>query len=135
MGYGLLASIALVSEFTLLTLLGPALTVFLGRLPIRLTVQALAATVLWWPVQYLLLGGRVGWRALLPGAALTGAGQAGAILVSGLYLPIAISHGAERYGLVGVAIALSWLVVFGLLLVVAAVLSAELARSSVTRGS
>ena len=136
LGYGLLASIALVSEFTLLTLLGPALTVFLGRLPIRLTVQALAATVLWWPVQYLLLGGRVGWRALLPAAALTGAGQAGAILVSGLYLPIAISHGAERYGLVGVAIALlSWLVVFGLLLVVSAVLSAELTRGRITSGS
>ena len=77
LGYGLLASLALVGEFTLLTLLGPALTVFLGGLPIRLTAQALAATVLWWPVQYLLLGGRVGWRALLPGAALTGAGQAG----------------------------------------------------------
>jgi membrane protein len=136
LGYGLLASITLVSEFTLLTLLGPALTVFLGSLLIRLTVQALAATVLWWPVQYLLLGGRVGWRALLPGAALTGAGQAGAILVSGLYLPIAISHEAERYGLVGVAIALlSWLVVFGLLLVVSAVLSAELARGPITPGS
>jgi membrane protein len=136
LGYGLLASLALVGEFTLLTLLGPALTVFLGGLPIRLTAQALAATVLWWPVQYLLLGGRVGWRALLPGAALTGAGQAGAILASGLYLPIAISHGVERYGLVGVAIALlSWLVVFGLLLVVSAVLSAELARGPITSGS
>jgi membrane protein len=72
----------------------------------------------------------------LPGAALTGAGQAGAILVSGLYLPIAISHEAERYGLVGVAIALlSWLVVFGLLLVVSAVLSAELARGPITPGN
>jgi membrane protein len=128
LGHGLLASVALISEFVLLALLGPVLMMFLGSLAIRLTVQALCATALWWPVQYLLLGGRIGWRVLLPGAALTGGGQAGAILVSGLYLPFAISHGAERYGLVGVAIALlSWLVVFGLLLVVSAVLSAELA--------
>jgi membrane protein len=88
LGDGVLASTALISEFVLLTLFGPVLTVFLGSLPIRLTVQALCATALWWPVQYLLLGGRIGWRVLLPGAALTGGGQAGAILVSGLYLPM-----------------------------------------------
>lgn len=130
LGHGVLASMALISEFVLLALFGPVLAVVVDSPLIRLTVQALCATALWWPVQYLLLGGRIGWRVLLPGAALTGGGQAGAILVSGLYLPIAINHEAERYGVVGVAIALlSWLVVFGLLIVISAVLSAELART------
>ncbi|HWM60244.1 MAG TPA: YhjD/YihY/BrkB family envelope integrity protein [Pseudonocardia sp.] len=131
LGHGLLASAALIGEFALFTLLGPVRAVLVDSLAIRLTVQALAATVLWLPVVYLLLGGRVGFRALLPGAALTGAGQSVAIVVAGLYLPIAIGHEADRYGLFGIAIALlSWLVVLGLLLVVSAVLSAELTRNS-----
>jgi len=128
LGYGLLAAVALISEFALLTLLGPVATALVGYRSAGIAVQAVGATLLWWPVQYLLLGGRVGWRALLPGAALTGIGQAVVILVSGVYLPIAIGHQADRYGLVGVAIALlSWLVVLGLLLVVSAVVSAEVA--------
>ena len=135
LGHGLLASAALIGEFALLTLLGPVRAVLVDSLAIRLTVQALAATVLWLPVVYLLLGGRVRWWALLPGAALTGAGQSGAIVVAGLYLPIAIGHDADRYGLFGIAIALlSWLVVLGLLLVVSAVLSAELTRNPMTPG-
>jgi membrane protein len=52
-------------------------------------------------------------------------------VVAGLYLPVAIGHEADRYGLFGIAIALlSWLVVLGLLLVISAVLSAELTRNS-----
>jgi len=130
LGHGLLASAALIGEFALFTLLGPVRAVLVDSLAIRLTVQALAATVLWLPVVYLLLGGRVGFRALLPGAALTGAGQSVAIVVAGLHLSIAIGHEADRYGLFGIAIALlSWLVVLGLLLVVSAVLSAELTRN------
>ena len=73
LAHGLLASAALIGEFALFTLLGPVRAVLVDSLAIRLTVQALAATVLWLPVVYLLLGGRVGFRALLPGAALTGA--------------------------------------------------------------
>jgi membrane protein len=49
--------------------------------------------------------------------------------VSGVYLPLSAAHEAARYGAVGVTVAfVSWLVVLGLLLVVAAVVGAELAR-------
>lgn len=112
-----------------LALVGPALVLLDGRLAVELVVHAVAATLLWWPVQRVLLGGRVAWRALLPGAALTGIGQALVVAVSAVRLPAALSREATRYGLLGVAVALlSWLVVLGLLLVLSAVLGAELAE-------
>ncbi|WP_248504788.1 ribonuclease BN [Streptomyces sp. D2-8] len=39
-----------------------------------IVLSLLSATLLWWWSQHLLLGGRVGWRSLLPGAVLAGAG-------------------------------------------------------------
>lgn len=60
---------------------------------------------------------------------ITGLGQAVLVLVSGIYLPIAVSHSTERLGIVGIAVALlSWLVILGLVLVVSAVTGAELTR-------
>jgi membrane protein len=45
---------------------------------------------------------------------------------SGIYLQPTIESQAQRYGLIGVAFVLvSWLIVLGLLIVLAAVLSAE----------
>lgn len=129
LGGGLLAATALVGGLGGLALLVLVLALVKGYVLVKLVVHAVAATLLWWPVQRLLLGGRVGWRPLLPGAALTGAGQAVVLVLSGIYLPAAVSREATRYGLIGVAVALvSWLVVLGLLLVLSAVLGAELAR-------
>ena len=126
-GHGLGAAASVVAELALVALLGAVLGGV--GLPFALLGHALAGTLLWWPVQRLLVGGRIGWRALLPGAAVTGVGQAVVVAVSGLYLPVAVAHEAARYGAVGVAVAfVSWLVVLGVLLVVAAVLGAELAR-------
>lgn len=60
---------------------------------------------------------------------MTGVGLGLVVAVSGIYLPVSAAHEAARYGAVGVAVAfVSWLVVLGLLLVVAAVVGAELAR-------
>ncbi|MDN5915813.1 MAG: YihY/virulence factor BrkB family protein [Pseudonocardia sp.] len=133
MAFGLLAAIALVGEFALLAFLGPVFSGLVDGTAPGLVVRAAAAVLLWWPILYLLLGGRVGWRTLLPGAALTGGGQTVVIMVSGVYLPAAVSREATRYGLIGVAMALlSWLVVLGLLLVVSAVVSAELVRPVTT---
>jgi membrane protein len=90
-------------------------------------VQAVGAAALWWAVLRLLLGGRVTWRALLPGAVITGVGQSLVMLVSGLVVPAFVERESARYGLIGTAFVLvSWLVVLGVLLVVAAVTSAEL---------
>jgi membrane protein len=90
-------------------------------------VEALAATALWLAVLRLLLAGRVSWRALLPGAVITGVGQSLVMLLSGLIVPVFVERESARYGLIGGAFVLvSWLVVLGILLVVAAVISAEL---------
>lgn len=129
-GHSVVAAAALVGEFVLIALLGPVLTHLLSSLPLGLLGHALIATVLWWPVQHLLLGGRVAWRPLLPGSVATGVGQAVVIGLSGVYVPAVVTREAGRYGAVGAAVALvSWLVVLGMLLVVAAVLGAELART------
>jgi len=131
LGHGLYAAAALVAEFTLIALLGPLLTRLVGVLPLGILTHALVATVLWWPVQRLLLGGRVGWAALLPGAAMTGLGQAVLVGGYGLYMPLLISRDATRYGIFGIAVAIvSWLVVLGVLLVASALFGAECARAS-----
>ncbi len=132
LGHGLISATTLVGGFTALVLLGPALAAMNSHVVLVVIIHAGAATLLWWPVQRALLGGRKSWRALLPGAALTGIGQAVVLALSGIYLPVAISYEAAKYGIVGVAVAVvSWLLVLGLLLVLSATLSAELAREPI----
>ena len=129
LGRGFLAAAALIGGFAALVALGPILTVLDGHVLVELIVNAVAATLLWWPIQHVLLGGRVGWRALLPGAVLNGCGQAVVLGLSGIFLPSAVSRASAEYGLIGFAVpVISWLVVLGLLLVLSAILSAELAR-------
>ena len=128
-GHGLAAAVLLVAAPIALFLLGRVLVLLGGHPVLEVVVHTVVAVLLWWAVQRLLLGGRIPWRALLPGAVLTGVGQGVVLAVSTLYLPAALSREASRYGLLGVAVALlSWLVVLGLLLVLSAVLGAELAR-------
>ncbi|ODU04341.1 MAG: hypothetical protein ABS81_10570 [Pseudonocardia sp. SCN 72-86] len=134
-GYGrsLTASAALILELAVLVLLAPILGWLVGSPVVSLVVYAATALILWWPIQFVLLRGRVGWRALLPGAAATGIGQALLVTASGFIVPVAASRAADRLGLLGVAtVLLSWLVVLGVLLVVSAVLGAELAQASRT---
>jgi membrane protein len=129
---GLLSSAALIGGFAALGLLGPALAALGNHVLVDVLLSAVAATLLWWPVQRVLLGGRAGWRELFPGAVLNGVGQALVLALSGLYMPVVISHEAEKYGLIGIAVAVvSWLVILGLLLVLSAVFSAELVREHV----
>jgi membrane protein len=74
-----------------------------------------------------VLGDRVRWRALLPGAVVAGTGQVLVLTASGLYLQPAIESQAQRYGLIGVAFVLvTWMIALGLLLVLGAVLGAVL---------
>jgi len=130
---GVLSSAALIGGFATLALLGPVFGMLGDHVVVTLLLGAVAATLLWWPVQRVLLGGRVGWRELFPGALLNGAGQALVLALSGLYMPAVISHEAAKYGLVGVAVAVvSWLVILGLLLVLSAVVSAELVGGAQT---
>jgi membrane protein len=98
-----------------------------GGLIASLVAQTCAAVPGWWLATRLLLSRRVGWRLLLPGAvvsalALVLVSQAGA-----LYVPYLIERNTERYGVIGVAIALiSWLIVLALMVVSSAVVGAQL---------
>jgi membrane protein len=127
LGAGLLGAAVLVGEIGALVVLAPAVG-GIGAIAV-LVLRAAAGALVWWTVLRLLLGGRVGWRPLLPGAGVTGIGQAVVMTLSGLVLPDLIERESARFGLIGVAFVLvSVLVVLGLLLVFSAVLGAELAR-------
>ena len=91
---------------------------------------ALGYALLLWPVSRLLVDGRVGWRALLPGAVLGGLVIALVARVSqALWLPRALAASEERYGALGVAFTyLSLLYVIAWGLIAALALGAALVR-------
>jgi membrane protein len=134
-GYGVLAATVLVAEVTALLLVAPLLAEVPGAVLVTALVRIVPSILVWWPVQRLLVGGHLGWRALLPGAVVAGVGQAVVMAAAGLYVPDQVASQSARFGLIGVAFVLvSWLVALGLLLVLGAVLGAELgARSHVTQ--
>ncbi|MER5865892.1 YhjD/YihY/BrkB family envelope integrity protein [Kitasatospora sp. NPDC002040] len=72
----------------------------------------LLATALWWWTQHLLLGSRVRWYPLLPGALLAGAAMTGLGVAAQIYLPGAVSRSVTKFGPYGVVFtSLSWLIV------------------------
>ena len=72
------------------------------------------AVVFWTVSPYLLLLGKVGWRAALPGGIATGLCLTGLNIFSALVLSSSIVSGDENYGPVGVVTALlSYLIGFG----------------------
>ncbi|MGW5615275.1 ribonuclease BN [Streptomyces sp. NPDC003877] len=76
-----------------------------------LTLSLLSATLLWWWSQHLLLGGRVGWGPLLPGAAPAAATTVLLSRVAPLVLPAAMERSLAEFGVLGpVFTFLSWLI-------------------------
>ncbi|MGI5197293.1 YhjD/YihY/BrkB family envelope integrity protein [Streptomyces sp. CA-288835] len=74
-------------------------------------LSLLSATLLWWWSQHLLLGGRIGWRNLLPGALLAGTGTVGLSWAAGLFVPTAMERSLQEFGPLGpVFTFLSWLI-------------------------
>jgi len=70
----------------------------------------------WWSV-HLLLGGRVGWKALIPTAIVTGVCLAGFRAFTLIYLSNNIVSNFDRYGPIGVVFALlSWMIGFAVVL-------------------
>jgi membrane protein len=129
--HGILGAVALVGEVVVILLAGLVLDGLPGAALVTVVVGLVLSVLLWWPVQRLLLGGRVGWRRLLPGAVLSGLGQVVVIALSGAYLQVAIERQAAEYGLIGVAFVLvSWLIALGFLLVLGAVVGAEAAADT-----
>ncbi|MCZ4117990.1 YhjD/YihY/BrkB family envelope integrity protein [Streptomyces sp. H39-S7] len=75
-------------------------------------VQFVSATLLWWWTQRLLLGSRIPWLPLLPGAMLVSAGVLGVAAWSGIYMPRAVERSLRQFGPFGsLFVLLSWLIV------------------------
>ncbi|GAA2335449.1 hypothetical protein GCM10010246_19310 [Streptomyces cuspidosporus] len=80
----------------------------------RLWVGIVGTVLFFWWSQRVLLGGRIGWGALLPGALATGVGLVGLRWFSQLVFSPLIASSAVSYGPVGtVLVVQSWLVGVG----------------------
>lgn len=107
---------------------------WIALIPIYLTLRPLVSGLAggWWQIAgslllgagawlatpYILLGRRLNWRQLVPGAVFTSLGMTALGGVSLIYLPHSVSSSARHYGAIGVAFSLlSWLVLVGFVLV------------------
>jgi membrane protein len=90
-------------------------------------LATLIGVAVWWWTPFLLLGGRVRARALVPGAILTAAAQLVLTLVSAVYLPRAVRSSEANYGPIGTVFAIeSWFIVVAGVIVVGSIIGAEL---------
>ncbi|MER6570993.1 YhjD/YihY/BrkB family envelope integrity protein [Streptomyces sp. NPDC001093] len=84
---------------------------------------------LWWWTQHLLLGGKVGWKPLLPGALITATVLTTLAVTARVYMPRALDRALASYGSVGsVFVLLSWLIVVCVATAVAVSVGAVLAQ-------
>jgi membrane protein len=96
----------------------PLVTGIAGGAPARIVASLLLGAGAWLLTPYVLLGRRMEWRRLLPGAVLAALGMTALAGFSLVYLPHSIASSARRFGAMGVAFALlSWLVLAGFVLV------------------
>jgi membrane protein len=87
----------------------------------RVVLSIVVSGVVWLIAPYVLLGRRVPWRRLAPMAAMTGVGMTGLGLASAIWMPHSVAVSAGQFGTIGIAFALlSWLVGYGMVLVVTA---------------
>jgi membrane protein len=83
----------------------------------RIVIFVAIGVVFFWWGQHFLLGGRVSWGLLLPGAIATVVGLSGLRAFSALVFDPMIVSSAEDYGVVGVVLVfLSWLIGVGFVL-------------------
>ncbi len=111
-------------------------TTTLRQVPLAgVAVASLSAVLFFWWSQRMLLGGRVRWRALLPGAVATVIGLLGLRVFSMLVFSPTIASNALAYGPVGTLLVVqSWLVGVGVVVfggaLVGRVLYEELPRAA-----
>lgn len=103
-------------------------TTILGLTGFRYEIAAVGVVTLsvyaalWLYVPWLLLAGRIPVRLLVPGAVTSGLGLMVMTYVSQIYMPLALTSSATRFGPIGVAFTyLSWLFAAAFVLVVATV--------------
>ncbi|MEU6932514.1 ribonuclease BN [Streptomyces sp. NPDC046385] len=95
--------------------------------PARGVVTTLVGTLFFWWSQRILLAGRVGWGALLPGAVATMLGLLGLRIFSRLVFSPLIASGAVAYGAFGTFLVVqSWLVGVGVVVFGGALVGAVL---------
>lgn len=95
-----------------------------------IALQLAVGTGGWLLVVWIFLDRRVSPLRLLPGAVFAAAAHTVASWWVSVYLPGLMSRQAERYGPIGVSLALvSWLVVIGVLIVAVGIVGAELDRA------
>ncbi|MGW7202784.1 ribonuclease BN [Streptomyces sp. NPDC054837] len=76
-----------------------------------IVLSLLSATLLWWWSQHFLLGGRIGWWSLLPGALLAGTGTVLLSRGARVLVPTAMERSLDEFGPLGpVFTFLSWLI-------------------------
>jgi membrane protein len=93
--------------------------------------QTLVAVAFWWVISYLLAAGRVQWLHLLPGAAAGGVAQSLAGFWSVTFLPSILERDVDRYGSIGVALAIvTWLIVASGITVGVGIVGAQIARAA-----
>jgi membrane protein len=89
----------------------PPLADVTGSAAGQITVSLVLAAAAWTATPYLLLGRRLPWRRLLPGALLSAVGMTGLAATSIIWFPRTLATSADQFGVIGVAFALlSWLV-------------------------
>ncbi|MDQ3758111.1 MAG: YihY/virulence factor BrkB family protein [Actinomycetota bacterium] len=95
--------------------------------PLGVVVTMAVAFGLWLWTSKVLPNVDVGWRALVPGAVLGTVGLEALKVVGAYYVPKAVASSSDLYGTIGVVFAiLAWLLLFGKLVVYAAVLDVVL---------
>ncbi|MFD6974516.1 YhjD/YihY/BrkB family envelope integrity protein [Streptomyces sp. NPDC059979] len=98
---------------TALLFQGPVQQAFGAGRIIGAIIALISGTLLWWWTQHLLLGARVAWLPLLPGAVLVSVGETAVTWASRFYMPRAVNHSMEQFGGLGLVFAvLSWLIMF-----------------------
>ena len=92
--------------------------------PVLLAVIALVAvTGFWWFTMWLLLGGRVSWRELIPSAVATGVFWLAMCLVFNLTMSSTITSNYKKYGEIGVVLSfMSFLIAIGVVIILGAII-------------
>ncbi len=89
---------------------------------LRVLLQVVAGSLLWWWTAWALLVGRVPWSRLLPGAVLTGVCTVAYARASGVVMPRYAENNAQQLGTLGLVLAATtWLIGFAFVMVVAAI--------------
>jgi len=124
----LAAVIAIALSLLLLRVTVLALSGFRFETAVVGVVTLLVNTALWLYVPWLLLAARIPIRLLAPGALISGVGLMLASYASQIYLPLALTSSANRFGPIGVAFAyLTWLFALSFVVVVATVVGQVIA--------